>query len=68
MDGHGGARVAKFIKEHFKESFIGNDAFKAKDYKRAFKNAFLEVDAHAGRQWYSKHTGSTVCMVLVTPT
>ncbi len=32
MDGHGGARVAEFVKEYFKEAFITTEEFKKADY------------------------------------
>ena len=68
FDGHGGARVAMFAKKHIKEHLIDLEEFKNKDYKKALKRAFLEMDSRIGSEWYSKHTGCTACVVLLTPT
>ena len=44
FDGHGGAEVAKFTKNHFTKNLINSAAYKRKDYKLALENTFLKMD------------------------
>ena len=65
FDGHGGKEVAEFAKKHFKK--ILEAELKSKDIKTALEQAFLKLDDEVKNEDYSNDTGSTSCVVLITP-
>ena len=44
------------------------DEFKEKDYPKALELAFMKIDAMIEPESYAKDTGTTSCVVLITPT
>lgn len=68
FDGHGGKEVAEYAKWNFKKVLEAEPSFKKGEYDSAFKNAFLKLDANVSSEEYAADTGTTACVVLVTPT
>lgn len=67
FDGHGGKEVAEFAKSHFEGVLKGLNEFKSGDYNEALKQAFLKTDEQVSKQDYAVDTGTTACVVLITP-
>lgn len=67
FDGHGGQEVATFAKEKFKRNFIAQAEFKKKNYKEALIQSFHDVDDNVKYEEYAQDTGSTSCVVFITP-
>jgi len=67
FDGHGGKEVAVFAEEHFKKTLENTPEFQAENYEVALKKAFLKLDSEVQKQDYACDTGTTACVVLVTP-
>lgn len=44
FDGHGGPSVAKYSGEHLHWKLLDEEAFKEKDFKKALKSAYLNID------------------------
>ncbi|ORX49260.1 hypothetical protein BCR36DRAFT_67072 [Piromyces finnis] len=44
FDGHGGSSVAKYSGEHLHWRLLEEEAFKQKDFKKALKSAYLNMD------------------------
>ena len=44
-----------------------NDAFKQGYYQNALTESFMTLDAEVKGEIYAKETGSTACVVLITP-
>ena len=68
FDGHGGVEVATFAKEKFKKNFIAQANFKAKKYEDALVDTCRDVDKAVSGEEYAQDTGSTSCVVFITPT
>jgi protein phosphatase 1G len=67
FDGHGGQEVAQFAKDKFTKNFIAQVEFKKKNYKDALIQCFHDVDDNVKYEEYAQDTGSTSCVVLITP-
>jgi protein phosphatase 2C family protein 2/3 len=67
FDGHGGQEVATFAKEKFKKCFINQAAFKSQKYADALTHTFRDVDDSVKYEEYAADTGSTSCVVFITP-
>lgn len=67
FDGHGGKEVAVFAEENFKRVLEGLPEFQSENYQDALKKAFLKTDSEVSKHDYSVDTGTTACVVLVTP-
>ena len=68
FDGHGGKEVAEFAKENFKRVLESLPEFQNESFADALKKAFLKLDSDVKKQDYSLDTGTTACVVLITPT
>ena len=68
FDGHGGQEVAKFAQDNFEKIFVKLADFKSKKYKEALVQAFHDVDDKLKDEEYAQDTGSTACVVFITPT
>ena len=68
FDGHGGKEVAIYAEDNFKKILEGLDDFKNENYEQALTKAFLKLDSEVQKQDYAMDTGTTACVVLVTPT
>lgn len=68
FDGHGGKEVAVFAEENFKNILEGLPEFQSENYQEALKKAFLKTDSEVQKKEYAMDTGTTACVVLVTPT
>jgi len=44
FDGHGGPSVARYSGEHLHWILLDEEAFKQKDFKKALKSAYLNID------------------------
>jgi serine/threonine protein phosphatase PrpC len=67
FDGHGGKEVAVFAKEHYKNKLINDPDFKNGKYASALTKSFLTLDAEVKKEDYATDTGTTACVVLLTP-
>lgn len=67
FDGHGGQEVAAHAEIHFKDVLENLDAFKAGKYKEALIKAFLDYDSKVELEDFAMDTGTTACVVLITP-
>lgn len=67
FDGHAGKEVAIFAKEKFMGKLLEDGEFKNENYKKALENAFMALDAELKDEDYAYDTGSTACVVLITP-
>jgi serine/threonine protein phosphatase PrpC len=67
FDGHGGKEVAVFAEENFKKILEATPEFQAENYEVALKKAFLKLDSEVQKQDYAVDTGTTACVVLITP-
>lgn len=67
FDGHGGKEVAVFTEAHYKDCLLKLDSFKKGDYRSALTKSFLDLDAKVQKEDYANDTGTTSCVVLVTP-
>ena len=67
FDGHGGKEVAMFTQKHYKNKLMGDPEFKNKNYEQALRNSFLSHDADVKKEDYAYDTGTTSCVVLITP-
>ena len=68
FDGHGGKEVAMFAEERFKNILVSNADFKKKEYEKALTESFRAFDAEVKTKDYANDTGTTSCVVLLTPT
>jgi len=68
FDGHGGKEVAVYAEQNFKKVLEGISEFKQGDYENALTKAFLKLDSDVEKQDYAQDTGTTACVVLITPT
>jgi serine/threonine protein phosphatase PrpC len=68
FDGHGGKDVAVFAEKNFKR--VLEQELKVKDVsiKKALESAFLKLDAEVEKEDYAVDTGTTSCVVLISPT
>lgn len=67
FDGHGGAKVSKFIAKKFESVLTSSKEFiLSEKYKEALDTTFLALDAKIGKFSYCKDQGSTCCVVFVT--
>jgi len=55
FDGHGGPSVAKYSGEHLHWKLIEEEAFDKKDFKKALKDAYLNIDKDmlTGKTYYN---------------
>lgn len=67
FDGHGGKEVACFAEEAYKGKLINDPEFKNKNYAAALTNSFLNFDADVKTKHYANDTGTTSCVILITP-
>ena len=67
FDGHGGKEVAQYAEKHFTDILLKTSDFKAKKYELALKDAFHTIDNKISKEDYAMDTGTTACVVLVTP-
>ena len=67
FDGHGGKEVAAYAEQNFKKTLESIPEFQAENFEVALRKAFLKLDADVGKQTYAVDTGTTACVVLVTP-
>lgn len=67
FDGHGGKEVAVFAEEHFKKILEATPEFQAENFEVALKKAFLKLDSEVKKEDYAVDTGTTACVVLITP-
>lgn len=68
FDGHGGKEVAEYSKLNFKKVLEAEAKFKIGEYQTALRNAFLKLDEDVSTEDYAVDTGTTACVVLITPT
>ena len=68
FDGHGGKEVAIYAEDNFKKILEGLEDFKNENYEQALTKAFLKLDSEVQKQDYAMDTGTTACVVLITPT
>ena len=68
FDGHGGKEVALLAKERFRETLVNLEDYKNKNYQEALRLAFMNFDAEVKDKEYANDTGTTSCVVLLTPT
>ena len=68
FDGHGGKEVAMFAEDRFKNILVSNADFKKKEYEKALTESFRAFDAEVSKKDYANDTGTTSCVVLLTPT
>lgn len=50
FDGHGGAEVALYTKEHFINFLISSKAFQQKEYEKALEETFFKIDTEMQTQ------------------
>jgi serine/threonine protein phosphatase PrpC len=67
FDGHGGKEVAQYAEKHFTDILLKTSDFKAKKYELALRDAFHTIDNRISKEDYAMDTGTTACVVLVTP-
>lgn len=67
-DGHGGGSIAKYSGQHVHQRLAGDEAYNAKDYKTAFKKAFLgtDDDLRTDPAFYHDPSGCTAVAALLT--
>ena len=68
FDGHGGQEVAQFVKENFTKNLTSNKHFINGQYENALRESVMAVDKLVSQEEYAQDTGSTSCIVLITPT
>lgn len=68
FDGHGGKEVAVFAQNNFEKILEGLPDFQNENYGDALKKAFLKLDSEVAKEDYAVDTGTTACVVLITPT
>ena len=68
FDGHGGKEVAVYAEENFKRVLESMPEFQNESYAEALKKAFLKLDSEVQKHDYACDTGTTACVVLITPT
>ena len=66
FDGHGGKDVAMFAKANLKR-ILEQELGRQTDIKRALETAFLKLDEQVSSEDYAVDTGTTSCVVLITP-
>lgn len=67
FDGHGGKETSEFIKANFYKTLISTIEWKGKAYEAALKACFMELDKKVGEKPFGSESGSTACVVLITP-
>ena len=67
FDGHGGKEVAQYAQNHYVQVLTENADFKQGKYENALRKSFLDFDAKVSKQDYATDTGTTACVILITP-
>ena len=67
FDGHGGKEVAAFAEKHFKDILLAEPNFKKAKYDAALTEAFHIIDGKVAKEDYAIDTGTTACVILITP-
>ncbi|KAI9282651.1 phosphatase 2C-like domain-containing protein [Sporodiniella umbellata] len=68
FDGHGGSTIAQYTGESLYRKLLESEHFKKKEYKEAFKDAFLSLDKDllADSKYATDPSGCTAVTALIT--
>lgn len=66
FDGHGGDQVALFAAQNIKK--ILEEELKKSNIAQALEATFMRLDKDVSSEKYAEDTGTTSCVVLITPT